>query len=356
MHKFSYDFIKSQVLTANLFSISNVIINLKERTSTKKMTKSNLFKKLETIAIKDSVEASNAIEGIHTTEKRIEEIVENNSKPLTHDEEEIAGYRDAIIFVKENYKYLSFNEETIKKLHSMLFSRHAGSHKGGEYKKEDNIIAERNKNGTIKKLIFKTVPAKNVEKQMNEFMLAYQVARDDYAIPSLLLIPCVIVDFLAIHPFQDGNGRLSRLLTLLLLFKEEIDIGRYVSFEKMINNYKFDYYDALQSSQVGWHENKCEYQPFIVFTFQIIYECYKKMNERFLILSKDKMSKKEIIKATLKQSLVPISKEEIHTLFPDISITTIEAELAKLQKTNEITKIGTFKNAKYIFNIKKTNS
>ena len=350
MHKFSYDFIKNQVMTANLFSVSNVITDLKEKTLSKKQSKGNLFKKLETIAIKDSVEASNAIEGIHTTENRIEEIVDNNSKPLTNDEEEIAGYRDAIIFVKENYEYLSFNETTIKKLHTMLYAKYTGSHKGGEYKKEDNIIAERNKNGTVKKAIFTTVPAKDVEKQMKEFILAYQVARDDYSIPALLLIPCVIVDFLAIHPFQDGNGRLSRLLTLLLLFKEGIDIGKYISFEKMINEYKYDYYETLQSSQVGWHENKSNYQSFIVFTFQIIYECYKKINERFLILSKDKMSKKEIIKATIKQSLVPISKEEIHSLFPDISITTIEVELANLQKTNQITKIGSFKNAKYIFN------
>ena len=349
MHEFSYDFIKNQIMTANLFSVSNIITDLKEKTLNRKQNGSNLFKKLETIAIKDSVEASNAIEGIYTTENRIEEIVDNNSKPLTHDEEEIAGYKDAIIFIKNNYEYLSFNEETIKKLHSMLFSRHIGSHKGGEYKKEDNIIAERNKNGSIKKVIFRTTPAKDVEKQMKDFVLAYQVARDDYEIPALLLIPCVIVDFLAIHPFQDGNGRLSRLLTLLLLFKEGIDIGKYISFEKMINEYKSNYYEALQSSQHLWHENKCNYQPFIIFTFQIIYECYKKINERFLILTKNKMSKKEIIEETIRQSLVPISKDEIHNLFPDISITTIEVELANLQKLNKISKIGTFKNAKYIY-------
>ncbi len=352
MHKFSYDFIKNQILTSNLFSLSSIIIDLKEKASSKKQNKEKLFKKLETIAIKDSVEASNAIEGIYTTGDRIEEIVDNGSTPLTHDEEEIAGYRDAIIFVKENYQYLSFDETTIKKLHSMLFSRHTGSHKGGEYKKEDNIIAERNKNGTIKKVIFKTVPAKDVEKQMKEFVLAHQVARDDYSIPGLLLIPCVIVDFLAIHPFQDGNGRLSRLLMLLLLFKEGIDIGKYISLEKMINEYKFNYYESLQSSQLGWHENKSNYQPFIVFTFQIIYECYKKINERFLIMTSNKMSKKEIIEETIKQSLVPVSKEEIHSLFPDISITTIEAQLSNLQKLNKITKIGTFKNAKYLYNKK----
>lgn len=350
MHKFDYCFIKTEVMTANLFSISNIISDLKEKASKKKQSKGKLFEKLETIAIKDSVRASNAIEGIHTTDNRIDEIVNNNSKPLTHDEEEIAGYRDAIVFIKENYEYLGFNEETIKKLHGMLFSRHTGSHKGGEYKKEDNIIAERNKNGSIKKVVFKTVPAKDVEKQMKDFILAYQVARDDYEIPALLLIPCVIVDFLAIHPFQDGNGRLSRLLTLLLLFKEGIDIGRYISFEKMIDEFKYNYYEALQSSQTNWHENKCNYQPFIVFTFQIIYECYKKINERFLILNKDKMSKKEIIEETIKQSLVPISKEEIHSLFPDISITTIEVELSNLQKLNKISKIGSFKNAKYLYN------
>ena len=217
MHKFTYDFLKDKAITSDLFSLSNVIVDLRSKTNSRKESNKSLFAKLETIAIKESVEGSNAIEGIFTTEQRIVEIVENNSEPLTHNEEEIAGYHDAIKFVKENYKYLSFDEETIKTIHRMLVARHVGYDKGGKYKTDDNVIAEKHPDGTIKRVIFTPTKAKDVDQMMKDMCLAYQVARDDYEIPALLLIPCVIVDFLSIHPFSDGNGRVSRLLTLLLL-------------------------------------------------------------------------------------------------------------------------------------------
>lgn len=348
MHKFTYEFLKDKTITSDLFSLSNIITDLKGKTDSKKLSNKNLFKKLEFIAIKESVESSNAIEGIFTTEERIREIVENNSEPLTHPEEEIAGYHDAIRFVKDNYEYLSFDEETIKRIHAMLVARHIGYEKGGIYKTNDNVIAEKNADGTIKKVIFNPTKAKDVNQAMRDLCLAYQVARDDYEIPSLLLIPCVIVDFLSIHPFSDGNGRISRLLTLLLLFKEGYDIGRYISFENQINNFKGNYYDVLERSQSFWNDSKNNYYPFIQFTFQILYQCYKEINRRFITTKSGSEKKNERIKAVVLDSIVPMSKADIQELLPDVSITTIEATLAKLIKEKQIIKIGTFKNAKYL--------
>ena len=348
MHKFTYEFLKGKSITPDLFSLSNIITDLKSKTEEKKNSNKSLFNKLETIAIKESVEASNAIEGIFTTEHRIKEIVENNSKPLTHKEEEIAGYRDAIKFVKENYEYLSFNEETIKKIHALLVSRHVGYDKGGKYKTSDNVIAEKYPDGTIKQVIFTPTKASETKKAISDLCLAYQVYKDDYGIPSLLLIPCVIVDFLSIHPFSDGNGRVSRLLTLLLLYKEGYDIGKYISFENQINKYKGNYYDALQRSQYQWHESKNTYYPFTEFTFQILYQCYKEINRRFIKTKSGKNKKNERIETVILDSLVPISKADIQELLPDVSVTTIEAVLAKLVKENKIYKIGTYKNAKYL--------
>ncbi len=348
MHKFTYEFLRDKTITSDLFSLSNIITDLKSKTDEKKNSNKSLFSKLETIAIKASVEGSNAIEGIFTTEQRIKEIVENNSEPLTHSEEEIAGYHDAIRFVKDNYQYLSFNEETIKRIHAMLVSRHIGYDKGGKYKVSDNLIAEKYPDGTIKRVIFVPTKAKDTEKAMNDLCLAYQVYRDDYGIPALLLIPCVIVDFLSIHPFSDGNGRASRLLTLLLLYKEGYDIGKYISFENQINKYKGNYYDALERSQKQWHESKNTYYPFIEFTFQILYLCYKEINRRFIRTKSGKDKKSERIETVIMDSIVPMSKSDIQELLPDISITTIEAVLAKLLEENKIRKIGTFKNAKYL--------
>ena len=348
MHKFTYEFLKEKTITADLFSLSNIIVDLKSKTDKRKDANKSLFSKLETIAIKESVEGSNAIEGIFTTEQRIKEIIENNSEPLTHNEEEIAGYHDAIRFVKDNYEYLSFDEQTIKSIHSMLVSRHVGYDKGGKYKTSDNVIAEKNKDGTIKRIIFTPTKAKDTEKAMKDLCLAYQVYRDDYGIPALLLIPCVIVDFLSIHPFSDGNGRVSRLLTLLLLYKEGYDIGKYISFENQINKYKSSYYDVLERSQNQWHESNNTYYPFIEFTFQILYQCYKEINRRLIKTKSGKNKKNERIEAVVLDSIVPMSKADILEMLPDISVTTIEVVLSKLIKENKIYKIGTYKNAKYI--------
>jgi len=348
MHKFTYDFLKDKTITSDLFSLSNSITDLKSKTDEKKNTNKSLFTKLETIAIKESVEGSNAIEGIFTTEQRLKEIVENNSEPLTHNEEEIAGYHEAIEFIKENYEHISFNEETIKRIHAILVSRHIGYDKGERYKTSDNVIAEKSSDGTITRVIFVPTKASDVEKAMKELCLAYQVYRDDYDIPALLLIPCVIVDFLCIHPFSDGNGRVSRLLTLLLLYKEGYDIGKYISFENQINKYRGNYYDVLERSQNQWHESKNTYYPFIEFTFQILYQCYKEINKRFIKTKSGKNKKSERIEAVILDSIVPISKADIQEFLPDVSTTTIEAVLAKLLRDNKIFKIGTYKNARYL--------
>lgn len=280
--------------------------------------------------------------------KESKRLLKKNNEPLTYNEEEIAGYRDAIKFVTDNYEYLSFNEETIKKIHALLVSKHVGYDKGGKYKTSDNVIAEKYPDGTIKRVIFDPIKASETEKAINDLCLTYQVYKDDYGIPSLLLIPCVIVDFLSIHPFSDGNGRVSRLLTLLLLYKEGYDIGKYISFENQINKYKGNYYETLERSQYQWHESKNTCYPFIEFTFQILYQCYKEINRRFINTKSGKNKKNERIEAVIMDSIVPISKADIQELLPDVSITTIEVVLAKLIKETKIYKIGTYKNAKYL--------
>src|SRR5574344_299254 len=195
MHKFNYSFIKDKTITSDLFSLSNIISDLKTKIESRKKDNEKLFSKLETIAIKESVDGSNAIEGIFTAEKRIKELVEDNSQPLTHNEEEIAGYHDAIKFIKE--------------IHHLLVSRYIGFNKGVQFKKSYNIIAKKNADGSIKRVIFNPVSPGLINDVMRDFFLAYQVARDDYNIPSLLLIPCVIVDFLSIHPLDRKSTRLN---------------------------------------------------------------------------------------------------------------------------------------------------
>ncbi|MDR0509015.1 MAG: Fic family protein, partial [Candidatus Methanoplasma sp.] len=194
-----------------------------------------VFVGLESISRLQSVKGSNAIEGILTTDKRIEEIVSKKSAPLNHDEEDIAGYRDALDIIHDNHDSMRIDGTTIRDLHRIMLSH--SSEDGGAYKKEDNVIIRTDTSGR-RYIHYEPVPAAETEDSMEQMLLAYADARSDSRIDNLLLTPCFILDFLCIHPFLDGNGRMSRLLSLLLMYKGGIDVGKYISFEEMINKNK----------------------------------------------------------------------------------------------------------------------
>lgn len=178
--------------------------------------------------------------------------------------------------------------------------------------------------------------------------LAYLDARSDANINQLLLIPCVILDFLCIHPFRDGNGRMSRLLSLLLLYKNGFDAGKYVSFEEQINNYKAYYYEALRQSSEGWETNENSYFPFIENFLSTLYMCYKELDKRFAVVHGKKITKKARVEATALNSLTPLSKAEICKILPDVSPTTVEAVLGAMVKTGSVKRIGAGRTTRYI--------
>jgi len=178
--------------------------------------------------------------------------------------------------------------------------------------------------------------------------LAYIEARSNYNINQLLLIPCYILDFLCIHPFNDGNGRISRLLSLLLLYKNGFESGRYISFEQKINETKVKYYQALKDSSEKWHESGNSYFPFMINFVTTLLHCYKELDKRFAVVSSKKVSKQTRVEAAVLNSLLPISKSEICYILPDISQNTVELVLSRMQKENLIDKIGDGKNTKYI--------
>ena len=185
---------------------------------------------------------------------------------------------------------------------------------------------------------------------MIQMILAYYEARQDSEIASLLLIPCFLLDFLCIHPFLDGNGRVSRLLTVLLLYLAGYDIVRYVSFEGVVNEYKEAYYEALETSSDGWHGNRNDYIPFVINFLQILYRCYKKLDESFTEISLKKAKKSERVESILLETIIPVSKREILEKVPDISVQTGELVLRKMLIDNRIIKIGSYKNARYMRN------
>lgn len=348
MHKFDYSFLNNGLLPANLVNLTANIASLKTLAGVRKEEYVKVFTELESIAKIQSVKSSNAIEGIITSDERIAAIVNQNSAPLNHNEAEIAGYRDVLNEIHLNYQHIDFRENDILRLHEIMMSV-AGYEFGGRYKTDDNVILEVDPEGQ-RRVRFRPTPAAETRKAMEQLELAYMDARGDANINQLLLIPCVILDFLCIHPFRDGNGRMSRLLSLLLLYKSGYDAGKYISFEEQINNYKRYYYDSLKRSSDGWDSNENSYFPFMENFLATLYACYRELDKRFAVVNGKKVTKKSRIEATVMNSLTPLSKSEICIILPDVSPTTVEAVLGAMVKEKKIIRIGSARAARYIKN------
>lgn len=240
---------------------------------------------------------------------------------------------------------MELNEKTILSLHQTLM-QYSGDETGGTYKTEDNVILEID-NEENRKVRFRSIPASETPKTMEQLILAYLDVRDDSSINKLLLIPCIILDFLCIHPFKDGNGRMSRLLSLLLLYKSGFDVVKYISFEEQINLNKNYYYDALKNSSTNWEKNENTYIPYIENFLTTLYMCYKELDKRFHVVNSNKITKTARIEATVLNSLTAISKVEICKILPDVSPTTVEAVLGNMVKERKIEIIGNGRNTKY---------
>ena len=234
--------------------------------------------------------------------------------------------------------------DTILLLHRAIMSY--SDYEGGEWKKRDNVIGHRLPDGTLV-VHFETVSAKETPKAMEQLILAYRMARQDSEINRLLLIPCFIMDFLAIHPFLDGNGRTSRLLSLLMLYKEGYNVGKYVSFENMIYRNKPDYYDSLTESSANWHEGTNDYIPFIRNFLGTLFLCYKELDRRFTTAAGSKENKSSRIEYAVMNSLLPVSKRELQENLPDVSGALISSVLSRLMRAGKIEMIGTGRSARY---------
>ncbi len=346
MKKFNYSFLDNGLLPANLINITGTIYALKTGAKIRKDEYERIFTELEKIAIVQSVKSSNAIEGIVTSDERIEEIVNQNSKPLNHNENEIAGYRDSLNEIHLHYENIELSENTILRLHEIMMS-YTGTEDAGKYKINENYIVEEDKDGN-RKMRFKPLSAKETPEAMEQLILAYHDASNNSNINQLLLIPCFILDFLCIHPFRDGNGRMSRLLALLLLYKSGFDVGKYVSFEEQINNSKGNYYEALRLSSINWLDNEHSYIPFIENFLSNLYMCYKELDKRFSVVNSNKITKKARIEHAVLNNLTPISKAEICKILPDVSATTVEAVLGTMVKEGLVQIIGSGRNTKYM--------
>ena len=296
------------------------------------------LKTLLEVALIQSTGASNRIEGIFTTDKRLEELVRQKAEPRNRSEQEISGYREVLSTIHESYEYINPRPNIILQLHRDLYS-YSGGNTGGNYKNSDNVIAETDVEGHQKARFF-PVPAFQTPEAMNELCTNFLEAWEADRIDKLILIPMFILDFLCIHPFNDGNGRMSRLLTLLLFYKAGYIVGKYVSIEMLIEKTKETYYEALQESSNGWHENENRYESFVKYYLGIILKAYSEFEGRVEHLKNRSLSKPDRIKAVIDNKVGKITKKEIMELCPDISKVTVERTLTELVKSGYIAKVG----------------
>lgn len=310
--------------------------------------KADTLSQLVDIAKIQSTEASNKIEGIYTSDERLKALVKDSTRPRTRNEREIAGYRDVLNTIHENHDYIPPKPSIILQLHRDLY-KFEGMDIGGRYKTSDNIIEEQDSEGS-KSVRFRPMPAWETPEAIEKLCQSYDEALNSENIDALIIIPMFVLDFLCVHPFNDGNGRISRLLTLLLLYRSGYIVGKYISIEKLIEQTKEIYYESLQLSSSGWHENKNDYEPFVKYMLGVIVAAYREFSSRVSLLTTQGMSKPDRVKEIIRATLGPITKTEILAKCPDISQVTVQRALADLVDKGDIIKLGGGRYTKYIWN------
>lgn len=351
MRNYDYNNKWQELLTPEIVSMLSAIHEFKGEQNLFIEAQSDTLTQLVEIAKIQSTEASNKIEGIFTSDERLKKLVANKTTPKSRNEQEIAGYRDVLSTIHESYEFIPVRPPIILQLHRDLY-KFSGKSIGGGYKNSDNVIAEEDDKGN-RFVRFEPVPAWETPQAIETICSAFDDAINRCEADPLLIIPMFILDFLCIHPFNDGNGRMSRLLTLLLLYRAGYIVGKYISIEKVIENSKETYYEALQSSSVGWHESENDYAHFVRYMLGVILAAYRDFSSRVKVLTTSNLSKPERIREIIKDSLGKVTKTEIMEKCPDISQVTVQRTLNDLLKNGDIIKIGGGRYTSYIWNKEK---
>ena len=296
------------------------------------------------IAKVQSTEASNAIEGIVTTSTRIRQLVEEKTAPRNRDEQEIAGYRDALNIIHENFDAIPITRNYILQLHKVLYS-HMSNPMAGQTKSVQNYISATYPDGHTETLFTPLAPFETPE-ALDRICDEYNRVIGNMEAEPLIVIPIFIHDFLCIHPFNDGNGRMSRLLTTLLLYRNGFYVGKYISLEAKIAKNKDLYYAALRQAQEGWHEGTEDAVPFIKYLLGIILSAYRDFEDRFSLVEQKKPALETVRQATLNK-IGRFSKQDIRELCPALSVSSIEGALRKLVASGELKREGNGKNTCY---------
>ena len=348
MRNFDYKKLSQQTWDNDILLLCSKIHECKGRQDLFVRQKPAQLDRLIEIARIQSTEASNSIEGIVTTSTRIKQLVNDKTTPKNRDEKEILGYRDVLNTIHESYEYIDISPNHILQLHRDLL-KYAGFTYGGSFKNTQNYIKETRPDGS-EVIRFTPVPPYETPKAIEDICRSYAETAALEIVDPLILVPAFICDFLCIHPFNDGNGRMSRLLTLLLLYKNGYAVGKYISIEKQIEKTKDVYYDVLQEIDYGWHEEKNDPTPFIKYMLQVLLASYLEFEERVGVMDDTgvKSSSYDVVKAYVETKIGKFTPADVLVNCPGVGRTSVFNALKKLNEEGFIDKHGEGKGSFYV--------
>ena len=304
-----------------------------------------ILESLRQVAIVESTESSNRLEGITAPRERVEAIILKASMPATRSEQEIAGYRDALALIHESARHMGFTVNVVLQLHSMIY-RYLPA-EGGRWKMADNEIVERKPDGSLRRVRFRAVSAVATPGAMEQLIQRYGAATTELAVEPLVAVPSAVFDFLCIHPFTDGNGRTARLLTMLLLYHFDYEVGRYISLERIFEESRETYYDALEASSKHWHQGHHDIRPWLRYFWGVMLRAYREFEERVGQVTTGRGAKTAHIRRVVERRVAPFAISEIEAECPGISRDMIRVVLRRLREEGVLDVEGAGRGARW---------
>jgi Fic family protein len=300
---------------------------------------------LRDAAVIESTESSNRIEGVVAPHRRIEALVLKSAAPRDRSEQEIAGYRDALNLIHESARDMAFSVNVMLQLHTMLYRYHAGP--GGRWKATQNEIVERDAAGKVSRIRFVPPSPVATPGMMEALAVEYRDAVANAREP-LIVVPLAVLDFLCIHPFADGNGRMARLLTLLLLYHFDYAVGRYISLERIVEESKETYYEALAASSHGWHEGRQDVFPWLRYFWGVVLRAYREFQERVGTLREGRGAKSDLVEEAVKRRVGAFAISDIEAECPGVTRDWIRIVLRRMRDAGRIAPQGRGRGAKWV--------
>ena len=346
MHTLETTYLQRMTFTAAEASAIQKIGEFKGKQALFTQQAPEILDSLRQVAIVESSESSNRLEGITAPRKRVEAIVRKSSVPANRSEQEIAGYWDALALIHESAPHMTFSVNVILQLHSMIY-RYLPS-QGGRWKMADNQIVERNSDGSIRRVRFKPVSAFDTPDAMGRLVENYSHAIYSLSVEPLVVIPAAVFDYLCVHPFSDGNGRTARLLTLMLLYHFDYEVGRFISLERIFEESGETYYQSLEASSQNWHESRHDIKPWLNYFWGVMLRAYREFEERVGTITKGRGSKTVHIRRVVDRKVGPFSISEIEAECAGISRDMIRVVLRQLRDEGVLHLQGKGRGSKWV--------